>query len=38
MDPQKFRHSTTLAGPPDGLGFALQALWWDGQGRLEQGA
>jgi hypothetical protein len=32
MDPQKFRHSTTLAGPPDGLAFALQALWWDAKG------
>jgi len=32
MDTQKFRQSTTLASPPDGLGFALQALWWDAKG------
>ena len=32
MDTQKFRQSTTLATPPDGLSFALQALWWDAKG------
>ncbi len=32
MDTQKFRQSTTLADPPDGLSFALQALWWDAKG------
>ena len=32
MDTHKFRQSTDLAGPPEGLGFALQALWWDAKG------
>ena len=32
MDTQTFRQSTTLAAPPEGLSFALQALWWDAKG------
>ena len=32
MNPQTLRQSTSLAEPPDGLSFALQALWWDAKG------
>jgi len=32
MDTQEFCQSTNLANPPDGLTFALQALWWDAKG------
>ena len=32
MDAQSFRDSTSRPAPPDGLNFALQALWWDAKG------
>ena len=32
MDTRSFRQSITLPAPPDGLSFALQALWWDAKG------
>jgi hypothetical protein len=32
MDLQSFRQSTANPEPPAGLGFALQALWWDAKG------
>jgi hypothetical protein len=32
MDTQSFRDSTNLQTPPEGLSFALQALWWDAKG------
>ena len=32
MDLQSFRHSLASAQPPEGLGYALQALWWDAKG------
>ena len=32
MDLAQFRLSLPESQPPDGLGFALQALWWDAKG------
>ena len=32
MDTRSFRQSTDSAAPPDGLSFALRALWWDAKG------
>ena len=33
MDPVSFRESAAAHdAPPDGLGLALQALWWDARG------
>jgi hypothetical protein len=32
MDAHELRQSTKHAAPPDGLSFALQALWWDAKG------
>ena len=32
LDLHAFRTSLVQAQPPDGLGFALQALWWDAKG------
>ncbi len=32
MDLPAFKASIALPQPPDGLGFALQALWWDAKG------
>lgn len=32
IDFPTFRESLTLDEPPDGLSFALQALWWDAKG------
>jgi hypothetical protein len=32
MDFASFKHSLAAAEPPDGLGYAAQALWWDAKG------
>jgi hypothetical protein len=32
MDFDAFRRSLSLDEPPEGLGVALQALWWDAKG------
>ena len=32
MDLQSFEQSIVDPQPPDGLGLALQALWWDAKG------
>ena len=32
MDLQSFRNALATPQPPDGLSFALQALWWDAKG------
>jgi hypothetical protein len=32
MELSAFRKSVAEAGPPAGLGLALQALWWDAKG------
>jgi hypothetical protein len=32
MDIRSFKESIARTQPPDGLSFALQALWWDGKG------
>ncbi len=32
MDLQAFRNALATPQPPDGLSFALQALWWDAKG------
>ena len=32
MNLQTFRESVAKPEPPDGLNFALQALWWDAKG------
>jgi len=32
MDTQTFRRSIDRTDPPEGLSFALQALWWDAKG------
>ena len=32
MDLQSFRDALATPQPPDGLSFALQALWWDAKG------
>ena len=36
MDIASFRATLNQATPPDGLSFALQALWWDHQGDWDQ--
>lgn len=36
MDLQAFRKSTERAEPPEGLGTALTALWWDAKGDWER--
>ncbi|MDQ6433622.1 hypothetical protein RB623_06100 [Mesorhizobium sp. LHD-90] len=35
MDVQAFKDSIAGQQPPDGLSFALQALWWDAKGDWE---
>ena len=32
MDIDDFRRSLNASDPPEGLGLALQALWWDAKG------
>jgi len=32
MTLDEFRASTAADAPPDGLGYALQTLWWDAKG------
>jgi hypothetical protein len=32
VDLQSFKNSLAMDQPPEGLGFALQALWWDAKG------
>ena len=34
MDIAEFRESLKQEKPPEGLSAALEALWWDGKGRL----
>jgi len=36
MTPEAFEQSLTAAGPPAGVGLALQALWWAGKGDWER--
>ena len=36
MDLQAFRNALARAQPPAGLGFALQALWWDAKGEWDK--
>jgi hypothetical protein len=36
VDLQSFRDSLTTPQPPDGLSFALQALWWDAKGEWDK--
>jgi hypothetical protein len=36
MDLQSFTRSIIDPQPPDGLSFALQALWWDAKGDWEK--
>ena len=36
MDLPSFKQSLTKAAPPNGLSFALQALWWDAKGDWEK--
>jgi len=32
MDFETYKSSLTEASPPDGLGMAAQALWWEAKG------
>ena len=32
MDLESFRKSVAATAPPDGLGSAVEALWWDAKG------
>lgn len=36
MTVEAFRRSLPDAGPPEGSGLALQALWWAGKGEWER--
>lgn len=36
MDLQAFRQSLVDTQPPEGLGLALQALWWDANGEWDK--
>jgi hypothetical protein len=36
MDLAAFRASLADSAPPDGLGIALQALWWDAKGEWDR--
>jgi hypothetical protein len=36
LDLQSFKSSINGSRPPDGLSFALQALWWDAKGNWQK--
>lgn len=36
MDLEAFRSSLAGPAPPDGVGLALQALWWDAKGNWDK--
>jgi hypothetical protein len=36
MELDAFRQSVAFEQPPDDLGFALQALWWDAKGEWDK--